>query len=434
MNLLSDRMAARLPFFYGYVMAVVAMLIQIATSPGQTFGVSAFIPSLRESLSLSDSQISVAYMLGTLLAAAPLMVIGRLSDRFGFKRITLLAVVALAGSCYFASQISGFASLLVAFFLLRFLGQGSLTLLSTNAVAMWFRSRVGRVTAAMSIGTAFGFALIPEWINESIHQHGWRATYQSMAWLLMIVMLPLVIILFRNRPEDIGQTLDGIELNEWVGVGKHPADREHSLTMSEALRTRAYYIVLATNTVWAMSGTGIVFYLFTLCEERGFATHVPADLFKTFALSMLAMQFAGGVLADFLPLNRLLGFGTLLLCIGLALIGFGRTIYVHHGFAIIYGAGQGLLISVSAVLWVRYYGREHLGSIRGSAWCCTVAGSGCGPLLMGFSRDHAGNFEPAIALFFVSMTLLFVLTWWASDPSSTVAEDFAGQISIDDGH
>ena len=68
MNLISNRMAARLPFFYGYVVASVAMLIQVATSRGQTFGVSAFTPSLRESLSMSDSQLSFAYMLGTLLA------------------------------------------------------------------------------------------------------------------------------------------------------------------------------------------------------------------------------------------------------------------------------------------------------------------------------------------------------------------------------
>ena len=49
-NGVSDRLAARLPFFYGYVMIPVTMFVQIATSPGQTFTISAFTPSLRESL------------------------------------------------------------------------------------------------------------------------------------------------------------------------------------------------------------------------------------------------------------------------------------------------------------------------------------------------------------------------------------------------
>jgi len=422
MNLISDRITAHLPFFYGYVMASVAMFIQIATSPGQTFGVSAFTPSLRTALSMSDSQLSLAYMLGTFLAAIPLMLVGPLSDRFGLKRMTLFSIASLSGTCYLASKISGFNSLLIVFFLLRFLGQGSLSLLSSNTVAMWFRSRVGRISALMSIGTAAAFAWIPEWIHDSIVQIGWRATYQWIALLLAIVILPLVLILFRNRPEDIGQSVDGLEFD----FANHDRDEstsrsseidDHSLTISEAIRSRAFYIVAATNTLWAMSGTGIVFYLFTLCADRGFASDVPADLFKTFALSMLTMQLAGGLLADFFPLNRLLAIGTMMLCIGLALIGIGETTWSYHGFAAIYGAGQGLLVSVGAVIWVQYYGRRHLGSIRGAAWCCTVAGSGCGPLLMGVSRDHLGGFEPAILLFLVGMSVLSILVWWATPPS-----------------
>ena len=68
-NALSDRLAARLPFFYGYVMIPVAMMIQIGTSPGQTFAISAFTPEIRRSLELSDSRLSLAYILGTFLAA-----------------------------------------------------------------------------------------------------------------------------------------------------------------------------------------------------------------------------------------------------------------------------------------------------------------------------------------------------------------------------
>ena len=75
-------------------------------------------------------------------------------------------------------------------------------------------------------------------------------------------------------------------------------------------------------------------------------------------------------------------------------------------------------VMASVAMWVRYYGREHLGSIRGATWCCTVAGSGCGPLMMGISRDHLGGFEPAIVLFLAVMSLLAILVWWATPPKS----------------
>ncbi len=418
-------MAARLPFFYGYVMIPVAMFVQIATSPGQTFAISAFTPSLRAALGINDSLLSLAYMLGTVGAAIPLSFVGPLSDRYGLKGITFVAVVALSAACYFASQVTGFFTLLAAFFLLRFLGQGSLSLLSSNVIAMWFRTRMGRVSAVMSIGTAIAFAWIPELISDWIAVIGWRETFRGIAVVLVIAMLPMIVLFFRDRPEDVGQRVDGLPeppTNQQSDGIEQNRSHARSLTMQEALRTRAFYILAATHTVWAMAGTGILFYLFTLCEDRGFETSVPATLFKTFGLSMLAMQLTGGVLADFLPLHKLLGIGTLMMSIGFGLIAFGQTESALHGFAGLFGGGQGLLLAVSAVIWVRYYGRTHLGSIRGSTWCWTVAGSGCGPLLMGLTRDYTGGFGAAIAVFFAAMCVLAVSAWWATPP---IANEFA---------
>lgn len=339
-NFFSDRIAARLPFFYGYVMMPVAMLVQICTSPGQTFAISAFTPALRESLALSDSRLSAAYMLGTLLAAVPLSVVGPLSDRWGLRPVTSLAVISLAGACYFASRASGFLTLLAAFFLLRFLGQGTLTLLSGNTVAMWFRARIGRVSAVISVGTALAFAWVPAWLSASIDLYGWRWTYQAMA---VVIMLPILVLLFRNRPEDVGQNVDGLARSFDQAVQAEPRSGVEpsmpSLDLRAALRGRAFYLLAGANALWAMAGTGVLFYLFTLCADRGVDDDVPADLFKTFGLTMLVAQLLGGVLSDFLPLNRLLGIGVTMLALGLGILYRGGGVVPLHSFAALFGGG-----------------------------------------------------------------------------------------------
>ena len=106
----------------------------------------------------------------------------------------------LSAACYFASTVTNFYSLLAAFFLLRFLGQGSLSLLSANTISMWFRNRIGRVSAAMSIGTAIAFAWIPEWLHGWITVIGWRETFEWLAMIVAATMLPIVLFLFCNRP------------------------------------------------------------------------------------------------------------------------------------------------------------------------------------------------------------------------------------------
>lgn len=442
MNYFSDHLAKRLPFFYGYLMLPLAMLMQVGTSPGQTFAVSAFTPALLDGLDLTQSRLGLAYMLGTLFAAIPLTLVGPAADRHGLKRVASFVIVGLALACAFASSVQGFYGLLAAFFLLRFLGQGSLTLLSGNTTAMWFRSRIGRVSAVLSIGSAIAFAWVPQWLRGSIDAIGWRSTYMALAGILVFALLPLVLLLYRNRPEDLGQFVDGSAGRRSPSRNSEPtitaeseddsdsaspaaeiADGE-SLTLSQAARTGSYYILALSNIIWAMSGTGVLFYLFTLCEERALPPDTASWLFKILGMTMLALQLGGGVLADYVRLDRLLGVGTVLVAVSLVWLFFDTTVLGAQVFAAFFGGGQGMLISVSGVAWVRYYGRRHLGSIRGAVWCGTVAGSGCGPMLMGWVKDVTGRYDVAILCFALAMVPWAIAAWFIRPPrGGTISPD-----------
>ena len=153
---------SRLPFFYGWLMVPAVMLISICTSPGQTYGVAVFNPYLREALGLSNSELSGAYMAGTVLASLPLTYIGALMDRYG--------------------------PLFIAFFFLRLLGQGSMGMLARNALAMWFHKRLGFASGLANLGMAAAVGGMPAlgfWLIES---YGWRGAYAVLGgavWLLL---------------------------------------------------------------------------------------------------------------------------------------------------------------------------------------------------------------------------------------------------------
>ena len=95
---------AGMMIYYGWLMVPLAMVTALATSPGQTYGVSVFNPSLREALAISHSQLTGAYMLGTLLAALPQPFFGKLMDRLGIRRLSGIVVVAL-GVCIVCSLL-----------------------------------------------------------------------------------------------------------------------------------------------------------------------------------------------------------------------------------------------------------------------------------------------------------------------------------------
>lgn len=416
MNRFSDFLSSRIPFFYGYLMVGVAVLAQICSSPGQTFAISAFTPFLQESLQLSTSSLAAAYMLGTFLAALPLSVIGPASDRYGLRWTTAGVAIALGCSCFAISRATGFFSLLLGFLLLRCLGQGALTLLASNVVSMWFQKRLGTVNSVMSAGGAAAFAIVPLVLISSIESLGWRSTYVVMGSVILVTLVPALVLVLRDRPEDLGLrpdgTLLGSAINASVAVTESPAD----LTFGEAVRHRTFWILAADMALWAMIGTGIVFYALPIFEECGIPAARSKLLFATFSASMLVAQIAGGILADRYAMNRLLAIGFGLLTLGAAVVPLTTTETHVHIFALLFGAGQGLAIAVNSTMWVRYYGRLHLGKIRGAVWSSTVAGSGCGPFILGMFKDQIGSFTPGLWVFVSLLAPLAPLSLLATAP------------------
>ena len=415
-------------FYYGYLMIPLAMALQVASSPGQTFAFSAFTPSFRADLGLTDVSLTLAYALGTLLASIPLSRIGPATDRYGLRPLVLGCIVALSLVCIAASRIAGWWTLLLTFTLLRFLGQGSMSLLAGHSMSMWFRDFIGRVGAVMAIGMAGALALVPGWVQHSIDAVGWRTTYVRIGVTILAIGLPTFWWLFRNQPEDVGQLIDG--RRHLTSDADSPVDaaatkHQASITFEDAIRGRTFYLLGIVTTLWASIGTGVVFYQYDIAATLGVDKQRASETFLYFGTAMLIAQIAGSVAADFLRLNRMLALGVALLAGGMLFLATAGTtnfpsrepVHSLRLFALLFGAGQGLLIAITSAAWVKYYGRDHLGRIRGAVWCATVAGSGLGPLLLGASRQYGESFTPMLVAMTASLIVATPLAWLATPPA-----------------
>jgi OFA family oxalate/formate antiporter-like MFS transporter len=388
--------------FYGWVMLPLAMLVMIATFPGQTIGVTYFIPHLRKTLDLSQTQMSATYLLATLLASIPLTYLGTFTDRLGLKRSVLIAVVLMAATCVAASQVQSTFMLLVVFFLLRMIGPGSMSLLANNTLAMWFDRRLGMASGFLQVGMAGAVASFPVGVLLLIDAYGWRGAYVFLGAILLIVLLPLMLLFYRERPSDLGQWPDGIapdsnkdqQISDIYVAG---------VDLSAAIRYRSYWILIIATTIWSLVGTGIVFHIEGLFHQIGYSQLDSARACTLLAVGMGCMQLAGGLLADRLAIRWLVaasmtGMGTSCAAMALASSALipGRGLFVA---ACTYGMAQGLMTIVASTAWARYFGRAHLGKIRGTTITAAIAGSSLGPLAMGISIDTWGGFAPALWMF-----------------------------------
>ncbi len=412
---LKEGLAGRFPFYYGWVMVPVAVIAQAVTGVGQTYGVSVFNPSLLDSLGISLTALTGAYMVGTLLASLPQSYIGSLMDRFGIK-ITMIGIVTLlGGACILFSRVNSLATLLVGFFLLRLLGQGGLSLLSGNIAAMWFREKLGTVTGVISSGFSISMAVIPAFFLFLINLKGWRTAYIWLGFLVWLIMIPILLLIFKNKPEDVGQILDGGAEEDKDSPGQL-TNRIYSFSIKEARKTPAYWIMMINSALWAMIITAVFFNLLSIFDSLGISPGVAAATYTTYAAASLVTQLLLGPTADRGALQYLLLACMAFLAAGVAVLTFSESPLLAHAYAVLIGISTGLISLVGGTLFASYFGQENLGKLRGGVLTAQVAGSSLGPFITGVIYDLSGSFQISLWIFVVILIPAALVSLKATRP------------------
>ncbi len=388
--------------------------------PGQTAGVSLFTPSFETALNLTRTQQTGAYALGTFLASLVMTYVGAQMDRFGIKRIMGIVTVIFGLVCVYTGFVSGFWTLFIAFLFLRMFGQGALSLLSSNTAAMWFDKNLGFANGVMGVGFSLASAGAPPLIFWLINLVGWRLTYPILGGIVVAVMLPLILFLYINRPEEVGQQLDGIPAAPNLDTASQETFTGLQFTLPQAMRTPAYWIIAAMMFAVSMIGTAVAFNSLFLFVELGLTEAQTVSVLAMVGLTGAIAQLPAGWLADRLPLRWLIVVSMVGQTAALILLLFVGSIELATIYAIFYGIVGSLYNGVVGPLWARYFGREHLGKIRGSIFTAQVAGSSLGPFVMGALFDLTGSYTPSITLFIGIYAVFVLLTPFAKRPEVTL--------------
>ncbi len=392
----------RLPFYYGWVVLSVAGLAIFCSGPGQTYSVSIFVDPIINDLGWSRTTLSGLYTAGSLTAALVMILVGRLLDRYGARVMLCFVVVLFSIVVACMSLISHPVHLYLGFAGIRTLGQGSLTLIPTTLVAIWFIRLRGRATALTTLGMGASTAAFPPLIHWLISASDWRQAWIVLSILVCALLLLPSLLLIRRSPESVGLLPDG---SKHPGISRGDTGSgtsEISWQLNEAVRTRAFWLLLVAMSSPSIVSTALMFHHISLMDSRGIDAGMAANVLSIIAPSVLAGSLIAGFLADIIPNRYILAASQIFLAVALTL-----ALTVDHTWqAFLYGAvlgtGGGASMTTSAVIWANYFGRGHLGAIRGASQVGMVAFAAMGPLPFSLLLDIAGSYNSA---FFIILIL-----------------------------
>ncbi len=432
----------KVPFFYGWVVLFAATIGVLCSAPGQTTGVSTFTDYLIESIGISRDQISTAYMFGTIGSSLILTYAGKLYDKYGARWVGMAAALTLGFVLVLLSQTdrmikaivtpdSGlYVSVAIAvcilfFFMLRFSGQGVITMVSRNMLMKWFIARRGFVNGISSVFVSLGFSIAPLSFDLLIEGTSWRWAWLIMALGIGVVFFLFVFIFFRDNPEDCGQIPDGEKHgNKEKDVIVKPFKQ---FTLKEARSGLTFWLFVLPIAIYALFITGYVFHLVSLFGEAGIDKESALSVFIPISLISVTLAFIGGWISDKIKLQYLLFLllaGEIVALYSLANINTG---FYYYAFIIGSGIPSGMYNVLLSVAWPRFYGREHLGKITGFVMAIIVFASALGPILFSLSHSKFGSYSYAIYMLLVFVVIISAVAYKAHNPQDKFENQTEGR-------
>ena len=432
----------RCPFYYGWIILGASSLGILASIPGQTMGVSVFSDHLISATGLSRLQLSNAYLIGTLSSGVLLPLGGRALARWGERRTAVFAAFGLAlALCWLASsdvlsaRLAGatagstgsssaghsplipFAFLALGFTLLRFCGQGMLTLSSRNLVPKWFERRRGLAAGISGALVSLGFSLAPRVLAAWIQNAGsWRLAWFEIAAALAGGMTLFAWTFYRDDPESCGLQLDGELPIEDSLTGTRERRASRRIALPQALRSGAFWAVTLSLGLQSAMVTGFTFHIVDIGASVGLEQDQILSIFLPIAILGVLAGIAVGTLSDRVRLRVVLAFYLVALTVGYAaLAGLGDPFLRSLAIGGL-GAASGCFGMLTTVAAAKLFGRVHLGPISSVQMSFLVITSALGPSLFALSRSLTGSYGSTLLVGAGLPTLIAVLMLFSKDP------------------
>ncbi|MFP4478822.1 MAG: MFS transporter [Candidatus Izemoplasmatales bacterium] len=410
--------------YYGWIIVLVGNLAFFMSAPGQTYSISVFVNEYENIFPYSSTTISSAYSIATVLSGLLLIFMGKASDKYGPRKMMMIAGFMLALSTLFSSFTTNIVMIFFSFFMLRYFGQGSLTLLPNALIPQWFEKKRALAISLSVFGGLLATMLIPSFNYWLIQEIGWENAWRIWSLILIVLFIPVVFVFGANKPEDFEIPME----NKTLGDKKLHLEslkkmENESFTLSEAIQTKEFWFAGLISMIPSMFTTGMTFHFYNIMGLRGIDNETAAIIIGLIALPSFFIFFIAKPVIDKQPVKRILSTTMAMMIISMFILMYFISNATH---AIIFILFYGLAIAVQAVtlnvLWPNYFGRQYLGSIRGAATIFMVIGSALGPLPFGIAYDLTDHYNYAIVAMIIFAFLNFILSFLIEKPSKTKEE------------
>ena len=386
---------------YAWIVAGVTFFTLLATA-GIRSAPGVLIVPFEQEFGWSRATISAAVSVNLVLYGLTGPFAAALLDRIGVRATMLLALTLLATGVALTTLMTAPWQLVLLWGVVVGGGTGMTALaLGATVVNRWFSTRRGLVMGVLTASTATGQLLFLPLMASIVERYGWRPAVLGIAAVALVV-LPLVGLLMRDQPADVGRAPYGDDgpVRPTARSTANPAGVALR-ALARGVRSGDFWLLAGGFFICGVSTNGLIgTHLIPACMDHGIPEVRAAGLLAVMGAFDLVGTTASGWLSDRLD-NRYLLFWYYGLR-GLSLIylpyAFDLSFYGLPVFAVFYGLDWIATVPPTVRLTANVFGKENVGVIFGWIVAAHQLGAATAAFGAGAIRTATGDYLVAFII------------------------------------
>ncbi len=377
-------------------------------------GAAVFFNPIRRDLNLSSANTSLIFTISRAQSSLAAPLYGWLVDRFGPRPLIVIGAIVASAGLVAVTFINNYILFLIAYVILVSVpsqfGFGPTLMAAANG---WFVRRKAIALTILLTGIAAGGAIFLYPLGLGVATIGWRPTL-IYSGIFVLVSGLLLSRLVRTPPDQV----DAVEQMPEQSPESTGPSQSYDFSLSEALRTGVFWILLAASTLRISAETGLSIHIIPIMVWQGAEEEFAAGLVAIFFLLSIPFRFSLGMAGHRLNFQPLIAMGMFAAVTGCMILIFSDSVGSLYPFVALLAVYEGAVV----LQWIaigNYFGRRNYGAITGIMRAFDAVGSFFAPWYAGWVFDRTESYAPALATFAAAYAVAALLYMVSRRPRRT---------------
>ena len=358
---------------------------------GTLYAWSIFVAPLEKEFGWKRAQTSTVFGIAVVVFALTFVVAGRLQDKYGPFRISLIGGILVSLGFFLCSYTHTLTWLYVCFGVIGGLGNGFGYSTPIPVMAKWFPDKRGLAVGLAVGGYGGGSAIFGPLANlRLIPAYGVHTTFQILG-AIFLCMTVIGAFLLRNPPA-------GYKPEGWTAApAAKAAASTYDFSPGEVLRSRTFYFMWIAYALGSLAGLMVISQLVPFAKSM----KIPGEALQTLTIFVGAVGNASGRILSGWMSDALGRLNVLRLMIGVSMIAMPVLYLVGGNVTLLYVAVfvvywcYGTQLSVNAATASDFWGTKNAGINYGMLFTAWGFAGYFGAKIGGSMYDKYHNYQMA---------------------------------------